>query len=631
MKRFLSIALAFVMAFSLAAVSSAVTIPSDGADMSGKTVIIHTNDSHSRVDENYGFTAVSALKKQYEAAGANVLVFDAGDTLHGMPVATMFEGESIVDILNLVGYDAMTAGNHDFNYGSDKLAELAGKMDFPVLAANVTYKETGEPLLGTNTVIMRGGIKFGVFGLASPETVYKTHPDNVAGLDFLDPIETASLQVAELNAQGCDYIICIGHIGLDESTEITSADICGAVDGIDVFIDGHSHTVLPQGMTVNGTVIASTGEYIKNIGVVTIDNATGAIEAGLVAETDAYEGRDDAVDELIGGLRTELEALLGEVVGYTDVYLNGERQYVRTQETNLGDLAADALVYVSGADCAMTNGGGIRASIEVGDITKGDLVTVFPFGNYVVTKYVTGSAIHDMLEHGVRAYPESLGGFPQVSGIEFKFDPTAEAYDRVDPEDVLVGGEPLELEREYLFATNDFIAAGGDGYTMLGEFPIATEYAGLDEVLIQYISSLQSIGSIYSAPLGRIQPYPYHTVTISSTANGTTAPTGSKTVLDGASLTIEMKPDAGCYVWYVSVNGEIVAVRPGNSITFENITEDLSVFVCFKADAPAVNVPVTPSEPSQPPKTGAVSMTVAAICAIASGAALAVSGRKRER
>ena len=416
------------MAFSLAAVSSAVTIPSDGADMSGKTVIIHTNDSHSRVDENYGFTAVSALKKQYEAAGANVLVFDAGDTLHGMPVATMFEGESIVDILNLVGYDAMTAGNHDFNYGSDKLAELAGKMDFPVLAANVTYKETGEPLLGTNTVIMRGGIKFGVFGLASPETVYKTHPDNVAGLDFLDPIETASLQVAELNAQGCDYIICIGHIGLDESTEITSADICGAVDGIDVFIDGHSHTVLPQGMTVNGTVIASTGEYIKNIGVVTIDNATGAIEAGLVAETDAYEGRDDAVDELIGGLRTELEALLGEVVGYTDVYLNGERQYVRTQETNLGDLAADALVYVSGADCAMTNGGGIRASIEVGDITKGDLVTVFPFGNYVVTKYVTGSAIHDMLEHGVRAYPESLGGFPQVSGIEFKFDPTAEAY-----------------------------------------------------------------------------------------------------------------------------------------------------------------------------------------------------------
>ncbi len=631
MKRFLSIALAFVMAFSLAAVSSAVTIPSDGADMSGKTVIIHTNDSHSRVDENYGFTAVSALKKQYEAAGANVLVFDAGDTLHGMPIATMFEGESIVDILNLVGYDAMTAGNHDFNYGSDKLAELAGKMDFPVLAANVTYKETGEPLLGTNTVIMRGGIKFGVFGLASPETVYKTHPDNVAGLDFLDPIETASLQVAELNAQGCDYIICIGHIGLDESTEITSADICGAVDGIDVFIDGHSHTVLPQGMTVNGTVIASTGEYIKNIGVVTIDNATGAIEAGLVAETDAYEGRDDAVDELIGGLRTELEALLGEVVGYTDVYLNGERQYVRTQETNLGDLAADALVYVSGADCAMTNGGGIRASIEVGDITKGDLVTVFPFGNYVVTKYVTGSAIHDMLEHGVRAYPESLGGFPQVSGIEFKFDPTAEAYDRVDPKDVLVGGEPLELEREYLFATNDFIAAGGDGYTMLGEFPIATEYAGLDEVLIQYISSLQSIGSIYSAPLGRIQPYPYHTVTISSTANGMTAPTGSKTVLDGASLTIEMKPDAGCYVWYVSVNGEIVAVRPGNSITFENITEDLSVFVCFKADAPAVNVPVTPSEPSQPPKTGAVSMTVAAICAIASGAALAVSGKKRER
>ena len=504
-------------------------------------------------------------------------------------------------------------------------------MDFPVLAANVTYKETGEPLLGTNTVIVRGGIKFGVFGLASPETVYKTHPDNVAGLDFLDPIETASLQVAELNAQGCDYIICIGHIGLDESTEITSADICGAVDGIDVFIDGHSHTVLPQGMTVNGTVIASTGEYIKNIGVVTIDNATGAIEAGLVAETDAYEGRDDAVDELIGGLRTELEALLGEVVGYTDVYLNGERQYVRTQETNLGDLAADALVYVSGADCAMTNGGGIRASIEVGDITKGDLVTVFPFGNYVVTKYVTGSAIHDMLEHGVRAYPESLGGFPQVSGIEFKFDPTAEAYDRVDPKDVLVGGEPLELEREYLFATNDFIAAGGDGYTMLGEFPIATEYAGLDEVLIQYISSLQSIGSIYSAPLGRIQPYPYHTVTISSTANGMTAPTGSKTVLDGASLTIEMKPDAGCYVWYVSVNGEIVAVRPGNSITFENITEDLNVFVCFKADAPAVNVPVTPSEPSQPPKTGAVSMTVAAICAIASGAALAVSGRKWER
>ena len=198
-------------------------------------------------------------------------------------------------------------------------------------------------------------------------------------------------------------------------------------------------------------------------------------------------------------IESEQEELLSQVVGSTYVALEGAREKVRTGETNLGNLITDAMVYLTGADCALTNGGGIRASIDAGDITKGEIITVLPFGNYIVTKKVTGADIKAALEHGTKAYPEPLGGFPHVSGIKYVIDIGRQAGDRVV--NITVNGQPLDLNKEYVLATNDFMAAGGDEYTMFADDPILNEYSSLDEAVIAYI---QAKGSVSPGVEGRV-------------------------------------------------------------------------------------------------------------------------------
>lgn len=470
----------------------------DEKTMEGKTVILHTNDTHSRVDDNMGFSAVSALKKAYEADGATVLLMDAGDTLHGLPIANLSSGSYIIDIMNQAGYDVMTPGNHDFNYGYEHLLELAKEMDFPLISANLQY-EDGKLVLPANTILEAGGKKFGVFGLSTPETAYKTNPVNVEGLVFGDLVEAAKAQVAELEAAGCDYIVALAHVGVDESSDPTSYDIINAVEGIDIYIDGHSHTELTN-EKVGETVLASTGEYISNVGVIVI-GTDGKVEESVLVNGEAFTEKDPEVDALVESLKAEVSALLDVVIGKTDVALDGTREVCRTQESNLGNLAADAFIWATKADIALTNGGGIRESIPAGDITKRALNTVFPFGNYVVTVNVTGQQLKDALELGVSGYPATSGGFPQIAGFSFKFDAAQEVGSRVY--DVKVGEEPLDLTKTYLLATNNFTAAGGDNYTMLAN-PIVNEFGALDDVLIGYIESLGTVGEEYAAAQGRI-------------------------------------------------------------------------------------------------------------------------------
>lgn len=404
----------------------------------GDVVFLHTNDSHSRVEDYMGFAAVSALREYYENQGATVFLVDAGDTLHGLPFATLEQGSSIVDVMNLAGYDVMTPGNHDFNYGSERLLELREEMQFELVSANVFYKEDGSYFLAPYTVMERNGETYGFFGLSTPETTYKTSPDNIEGLDFADPVQAAQNMVDYLSGRNVDHIIAVSHLGTDGASEVTSESVARQVEGIDLIIDGHSHTVYENGSMVNGTMIVSTGEYIQNVGVVVQDD--GGYSASLV-DAEQYSGKDAAVTELIAAITQRQDAILAEVVASCKVDLDGERQTNRTQETNLGDLTADAMLAATGADAAITNGGGIRASIPAGDITRGDLVTVFPFGNYVVTKYLSGTELLAALENGVKAYPDTLGGFPQVSGITFSFDPSKVSGSRVS--DVKIGGKKL--------------------------------------------------------------------------------------------------------------------------------------------------------------------------------------------
>ncbi len=485
-----------------------------------KLQIVHFNDVHSRVEESdtsIGYAKMAALIQQLKEANPNTLVLDAGDTFHGQTVANLVKGESIVQILDILGIDAMTTGNHDYNYGYARLTELAQQASFPVLAANV-YQADGTRLLEPYTIKTVGDFKVAIFGLATPETLFKTHPNNVKGLTFADPVEEAKKMVEELRGKA-DVIIALTHLGLDESSKETSRLVAEQVAGIDLIVDGHSHTVLEKGLKAGDTLIVQTGEYGNNLGVaeLTIDDSKKVIDrqARLIARPAANDVEAEAgITEIIKKVKDDQLPVLSEVVGSSKVDLQGEREFVRTSETNLGNLIADAMLAESGADVALTNGGGIRASIPAGDVTVGQVITVLPFGNYIQTKRVKGSDLLAALELGVGAYPESLGGFPHVAGMKFTFDESKPQGQRV--QSVAVGGKPLDHNATYLLATNDFMAAGGDNYTMFKDYPIENDFASLEEAVIKHIRSLgqlnpQKEGRITAAstsPAPQPQPAP---------------------------------------------------------------------------------------------------------------------------
>lgn len=464
-------------------------------EKSKEITIFHTNDVHSRVDN---YSKVKAYIDNYD----NKLLVDAGDTFHGQSIATLEFGSSISKILKAMGYVAMVPGNHDFNYGQDRLTELGEEADIKVLAANV--KLNGTAKYDEYTIEEIDGVKVGIFGLATPETAYKTNPNNVTGLDFgtLDSIvKDAENMVSKLNKEGADIIIALSHLGIDKDSEVKSTDIATAVDGLDLIIDGHSHSILQSYDEFNktsDTKVTSTGEYLKNLGQVTVSFDENLevenINLGVV-DTSTLVEEDEEISSLINSIKEGQEDILNEVVGSTPIKLEGARELVRWGHTNLGRLITSAMLNETGADIAITNGGGIRDSIEAGDITKDSVIKVLPFGNYIVTKKVKGSDIVAALEHGM---VEGTGSFTHFAGItaETKKETDEEGVTRHKVISVKVNGEALDLNKEYILATNDFMAVGGDGYTMFSDYPTLNEYSALDESLIKYIEKIGSEGII---------------------------------------------------------------------------------------------------------------------------------------
>ncbi len=462
-------------------------------------IIFHTNDTHARVSDKagsrIGFAKMKALiDAERKKPNQGVLVFDAGDTLHGTSFATLSKGESIMDILNIIPYDAMAPGNHDFNYGYKRLLELARKAKFPLLSANVLKEGSNRTVLPQYKIIKKNGVRFGVFGLSTPETAYKTHPKNVKGLVFQNPIEAAKRVVAVLEKKGVDVIIGVGHIGIDKETEITSEKIAEAVPQIDLFVDGHSHSALPTGKKINKTLIVQTGEYLKNLGKVVLVYAPDGsitIEAGLIpADTTEQVEKNASIETLVTKIVEKNKALLNKVIGTTAVLLHGERAVVRAGESNLGNLITQAMQRKSSADVVLTNGGGIRASIAIGDITKGSVNAVLPFGNNLVVLEVTGAQLKQALENGIRTYPSPAGAFPHIAGMRVVFGKNNKVKSMT-----LNDGRPIEEKKTYVLATNDFIAAGGDGYAMFENARKLGEYENLDEILIDEIANYGTEGN----------------------------------------------------------------------------------------------------------------------------------------
>lgn len=562
MKKLLSVFLALIMVFALCggALAAEGTVDTDAptdttgetptdpatdeapaepeGDLAGKIVILHTNDVHGAITT---YDKVSAMKADYEARGAEVLLFDAGDYIQGDPTVSISQGATAVELMNLAGYDLAGVGNHEFDYGYANLVTILESAQFPVVCANAS--RNGSSVFTANTVFtLEDGTTIGVFGLATPETATKAHPAKLDGVTFLAGEELyacAEEQVAALEAQGVDYVVCLGHLGIDaESAPNRSVDLLANVDGIDLFIDSHSHSTLADimGVTnntgkVGDTVLTSTGTKGEYIGVVTIDPAAGTITAENVALAD-YTGSVPAVAARIAEIQAEVDAEYGVTFATSEVDLNGERAPGnRTGETNLGDLIADAFRWYAleqgdlGVDedhvVALTNGGGIRASVAAGDITATDILTVLPFGNEVAYVNVTGEVLLEALEASTYCTPEEVGAFPQVAGIEFTVD-TTKAYDQGEqyPSSTYYGpnsinrvtinsinGQPFDPEANYVVVTNDFLAAGGDTYYAFNVSVSRSTGKLMDEAVVEYIT--EELGGTvtaeqYGEPQGRI-------------------------------------------------------------------------------------------------------------------------------
>ncbi|MGD9567004.1 MAG: 5'-nucleotidase C-terminal domain-containing protein [Sedimentibacter sp.] len=477
------VALLILSSFSFAFAADAETT---------KITIIHTNDTHARLEgteKELGFAKIATLIKEAKAANPNTLILDAGDTLHGMPIVNISKGENAIKVLEASGYDYMTLGNHDFNYGKERLLELKDMTKVGMLSANI-FNEKGEYVFTPYVIKEVGGVKVGIFGLTTPETAYKTSPTNVEGLTFEDSIEASKKMVEELKDK-TDVIVALAHIGLDESSVVTSKAIAEAVEGIDVIIDGHSHTLLETGNLINNTLIAQTGNYDQNLGYVNIEVQNGEVVSKtaklLKAEVAANIAADPELTKLIGDIKLANQPVFDKVVAKTDIYLDGVRANVRTKETNLGNLSADAVRTASGADVGFVNGGNIRVDIQPGDISFGKVAELFPFGNTIQVKKITGEDLLAVLEHSVSGYPAAQGAFMQVSGLKFVFNPAQPVGSRVV--EVTVGDKALEKTSEYTVAINDFLGIGGDGYEMFKKYPAIAEFGTYEEIFANYLNT----------------------------------------------------------------------------------------------------------------------------------------------
>ncbi|MBR6084863.1 MAG: 5'-nucleotidase C-terminal domain-containing protein [Spirochaetales bacterium] len=497
----------------------------------GKTVIIHTNDVHGAIA---GYAKVAALKADFEAQDANVILIDNGDFSQGTKYVSNSKGLAAVQLMNLAGYDISGIGNHEFDYGFDQLEENLKHADFKVLCANI-YNADGK-VIDDDYVIFTTlkGAQIGFFALDTPESQTKVNPTRIKGLSFAAGEEmyaVAQRIIDELREQGVETVICIGHLGISESSAPNrSIDLMANTTGIDFFIDGHSHSITTE---IDSYDIQQTGTQFQNIGIIIIDDKTGKIVENYLIGCDGL--REDAeVLAAANEIIADIDSVYGVVFAKSEVELNGEKAPGnRTMETNSGDLVSDCMIWAITNDpsgltvplenvVAINNGGGIRAWIHAGDITKNDVNTMLPFGSTITVVYVTGNELLEALEASTFSTPDSVGGFPQIAGMNITIDTTkkynanAETYpastyygpasiERVTINDV--NGKEFDPDATYAVVTPDFCAAGGDTYYAFvnasSQFDTGLP---IDEVLIDYITEVLGgvIDAKYAEPQGRI-------------------------------------------------------------------------------------------------------------------------------
>lgn len=480
--------------------------------------IVHTNDIHSRVTESEsgGIIGVSKLKTLIDNHTQNSdmsLVLDSGDLFHGQSIATLVEGESIAKLIGACGYDAMTAGNHDWNYGKDRLKELVNITDandeknFKMLTGNVINNDGtkffDDEFLIKTTEKNGDTLKVGVFGVIDPLIYSKTSPTNVSGLVFTDMKEYSEEAVDYLENQGCQLIIALTHCY--DPTQLASE-----VNGVDLWLSGHEHINVNQTVsTPDGeqSLVIENGYYLYQAGLLELDfdlNDENEIE-NLEYKTSSADYSvcaeltpDSKVQSLLDQINEEQSVILNQVVGSSPADLDGVWEDLRIDETNLGRAVTDAYLLETGADVAFENAGGIRASIKQGDVHYGDIIGVLPYGNYIVTKVVTGQDLLEILETSIDiqiksisandsgeydAWPQNSGSYLQAGGMTVKYNLSKPCGERV--ESAYVGDKKLENDSFYTVATNNFVAVSSV-YPQLATKEENGEFGACDEALINF-------------------------------------------------------------------------------------------------------------------------------------------------
>jgi len=543
--KLLSLMMVLLLALSLGSVAMAdeplLIAPAPSA-ANGTIAIIYTNDVHCGVEDGIGYAGVAGFKADLEALYGEgyVTLIDAGDFSQGGVLGTLSNGEYLIEIMNATGYDIATIGNHEYDYGMEKAIENLTALDADIICCNFIDLTTGEPVFDAYKLVTYGETVVAYVGISTPESFTKSTPTYfqnaegeyiysfAEGNNGKDLYTTVQKAVDAARAEGADYVIAVGHLGIDvESSPWMSTEVIANTTGIDAFIDAHSHSTIVGDKVKNAkgeeVLLTSTGTKLANVGCMTIT------KDGITSELISENVTPDAeVAKAVADVLAENDALLKTVVAKTSVDLTindpdtGKRM-VRSRETNLGDLCADAYLTLLEADVAFVNGGGVRANIPAGDITYEQIIAVHPFGNEACLVEVTGQQILDALEMGYRNVGISeSGGFLHVAGLTCTIDTTVASTVVIDDKDsfvevagerrvkdVMIGGEPIDAAATYTLASHNYmLKSAGDGYTMFGtnNVTMIKDCVLIDnQVLINYIVEELGgvVGADYANPYGQ--------------------------------------------------------------------------------------------------------------------------------
>lgn len=516
---------------------------------SGDIVILYTSDVHCGIDSGFGYDGLYQIKETLESKGDTVLLVDNGDAVQGEPIGTLTGGSAIIDLMNKAGYDVVIPGNHEFDYGMDRFFELTEMADFPYISCN--FNKEGELVFEPYVIKEAGDYKIGFVGVTTPFSITTSTPSyfqdengnyiygfmqDKTGEQLYAAVQSA---VDDARADGADIVVVLGHMGNDASAHpYCYTDVIENTTGIDVFLDGHSHDtdqVVMQNKDGEDVIRSACGTKLQGIGYVRISGEDGNLSSGL------YSWNNDVSLPELMGIENEMSALVSEKMDKAGEFMNevvasssvtltiydpeavdseGDPiRIIRTQETNLGDLCADAYREQTGADIAFINGGGIRDSIPAGDITYGDIIKVHPYGNMICVVEATGQQILDALEWGARYLPDENGAFLQVSGLSYEIDVNVDSSCTSDEsgmftgvegpyrvQNVMVGDEPLDLNKKYTLASHSYMLKNnGDGFTMFDDSELVLDEIMLDnQILINYITRSMNgvVGEQYADPYG---------------------------------------------------------------------------------------------------------------------------------